>query len=101
MRSVNQDKGEVKFYQDGELVDETEYEGRILHYNTEKKIYLGNSPSLEHNKRRPFKGTIDYFALFNHSLEPTQIKEISTNTGLGLTESYGAYIAPHTLEMCL
>ena len=98
--SINQDEGKVKFYQDGELVDEAEYEGRILHYNNEKKIYLGNSPSLEHNKRRPFKGTIDYFALFNHSLESTQIKEISTNTGLGLTESYGAYVAPHTLEMC-
>jgi len=98
--SINQDEGKVKFYQDGELVDEAEYEGRILHYNNEKKIYLGNSPSLEHNKRRPFKGTIDYFALFNHSLESTQIKEISTNTGLGLTESFGAYVAPHTLEMC-
>jgi hypothetical protein len=98
--TVNQDDGKIKFYQDGELVDETEFSGRVLHYGSKKEIYLGNSPSLEHNKRRPFKGTIDYFALFNHSLEESQVKEISTNTGFGLLESYGDYIAPHTLEMC-
>ena len=90
----------IKLYQDGELVDTASFEGRLLHYLSEKSIYLGNSPSLEYNNRRPFKGTIDYFALYNHSLEEAQIKEISKNRGMGLTESYGDYIAPHTLEMC-
>jgi len=98
--TVNQDEQIIKFYQDGELVDEVEYDGRVLHYLNEKFIYLGDSPSLQYNQRRPFKGTIDYFALFNHSLEEAQIKEISKNEGMGLIESYGDYIAPHTLEMC-
>ena len=64
-------------------------------------MYLGDSPSLVNNKRKPFKGTIDYFAMFNHSLEESFIKEISKNQGLGLTESFGDYIAPHTLAICL
>ena len=98
--TVNQSDNIIKLYQDGELVDTASFEGRLLHYLSEKSIYLGNSPSLEYNNRRPFKGTIDYFALYNHSLEEAQIKEISKNRGMGLTESYGDYIAPHTLEMC-
>ncbi len=98
--TVNQSEKMVKFYQDGILVDSTNYKGRLMHYLSEKQIYLGASPSLEHNGRRPFKGTIDYFGLFNHSLEEAQIKEISTNRAMGLTESYGDYVAPHTLEIC-
>ena len=98
--TVNQTENIIKFYQDGELIDEVNFDGRLLHYFNEKKMYLGNSPSLEYNKRRPFKGTIDYFALFNHSLEESQIKEISLNKSMGLTESFGDYIAPHTLEVC-
>ena len=98
--TVNQDEKIIKFYQDGELVDEAKYTGEVQIYQKEKFIYLGNSPSLEYNLRRPFKGTIDYFALFNHSLEEAQIREISNNKGMGLTEAYGDYIAPHTLEMC-
>jgi len=90
----------LKLYQDGVLEDEIKYEGRLFHYLNEKFMYLGLSPSLKHNHRRPFKGTIDYFALFNHSLEEGQIKEISKNKNLGLAESFGNYIAPHTLEVC-
>ena len=98
--TVNQSDNIIKFYQDGELVDTASFEGRLLHHLSEKSMYLGNSPSLVYNGRRPFKGTIDYFALFNHSLEEAQIKEISKNRGMGLTESYGDYVAPHTLEVC-
>lgn len=98
--TVNSDDKIIKFYQDGELVDETEYTSRILDYRKEKFIYLGDSPSLEHNKRRPFKGIIDYFAIFNHSLEEGQIKQITSDKFYGLTESFGDYTAPHTLEVC-
>jgi len=98
--TVNQDDNVIKFYQDGELVDLIEFPGNLINYASEKKMYLGDSPSLEFNNRRPFGGTIDYFAIFNHSLEEAQVKEISTNKSMGLTESFGDYIAPHTLEVC-
>jgi hypothetical protein len=99
--TINQENKIIKFYQDGELVDEVNFKGRLINHASQKEMYLGNSPSLEHNGRRPFKGTIDYFALFNHSLEESQIKEISENKSMGLTESFGYYIAPHTLSVCL
>ena len=38
--------------------------------------------------------------LFGQALTEAQIKEISTNRAMGLTESYGDYVAPHTLEIC-
>ena len=98
---VDQVDNLIKFYQDGELVDETTFKGRLINHASQKEMYLGDSPSLVNNKRKPFKGTIDYFAMFNHSLEESQIKEISKNQGLGLTESFGDYIAPHTLAICL
>lgn len=98
---VDQVENLIKFYQDGELVDETKFKGRLINHASQKEMYLGDSPSLVNNKRKPFKGTIDYFAMFNHSLEESQIKEISKNQGLGLTESFGDYIAPHTLAICL
>ena len=90
----------IKFYLDGELVDSVNFTGKLLNYGSEKKMYLGNSPSLEYNNRKAFAGTVDYLAVFNHSLEESQIKEISKNKSMGLTESYGDYIAPHTLEVC-
>jgi len=97
---INQVDNIIKFYQDGELVDETEFEGRLINHASQKEMYLGDSPSLVNNKRRPFKGTIDYFAMFNHSLEESQVKEICKNKSMGLTESFGDYIAPHTLSVC-
>ena len=36
----------IKLYQDGELIDEHEYEGRLLRYDKEKFIYLGQTPSI-------------------------------------------------------
>lgn len=90
----------LRLYQDGKLTDEMPYTNRMMHYLQEKYLYIGLSPSLVHNKRIPFKGTVDYFAIFNHSLEESQIEEISNNINFGLMEAFGNYVAPHTLEIC-
>ena len=37
----------IKFYQDGELIDEHEYEGRLMRYDKEKFIYLGQTPQVK------------------------------------------------------
>jgi hypothetical protein len=90
----------VKFFVDGELVDKHIYSGNLYNYWESDFIHLGNSPSFKYNNRIPYKGVIDYFAYFNHSLEDAQIKEISDNKYLGLTEAFGNYVAPHTLVGC-
>ena len=36
----------IKFYQDGELIDEHEYKGRLMRYDKEKFIYLGPAPQM-------------------------------------------------------
>lgn len=98
--TVNHYNKEIRLYQDGKVVDSMEFDGRLMRYPREVTCYFGNSPSLKHNKRRPFKGELDYFAIFNHSLEEAQIEEISNNKNLGLTEKFGDYVTPHTLEVC-
>ena len=87
----------VKFYQDGELVDEDTFVGRIMPYHNEDKIILGDTGSPE-NKRKPFKGVIDYFALWNHSLEEGQVKSLSEKLYMGVTSEFDNYVAAHTLE---
>lgn len=89
----------LKLYQDGELIDEASFEGRLMSYHNEKFILLGQSGSPD-NKRRPFKGRIDYFSFWNHCLEPGQIESIFKNIQLGVTEQFEGYTTPHCLEAC-
>lgn len=90
----------VKFYQDGKLIDERKYEGRLYKYKDNLEFILGQTGSVE-NKRRAFKGVIDYFAVWNHSLEATQIKDLSENLELGVTENFKGYMTKHCLECAL
>ena len=92
---------ELKMYQDGVLVDEVEFTGRLMPYRNEEHIFLGIPGYSSVNSRRPFKGVIDYFAVWNHSLEPDQIKALSNNLHLGVTGEFEGYITPHCLEICL
>ena len=55
----------IKLYQDGELIDEAEFEGRLLPYHNQKYFYLGKLKSkLSMNNRRPFKGLINQLPKF-------------------------------------
>ena len=100
--TVNQYDKVIKLYQDGVLVDSINIDSkdRLIPYFNQEFFYIGKTSTSEYNNRRPFKGVIDYFAIFNHSLEESQIKEISTNRYMGLTDSYGDYVTPHCLEVC-
>ena len=88
----------LKFYQDGELIDETTYEGRLLQYSKEKFIHLGQTPQADHNARKPFQGRIDYLAIWNHSLEDGQVQSIYNNLPLGVLENFEGYETSHCLE---
>ena len=59
----------IKLYQDGELIDEATFEGRLLPYHNQKYFYLGKAGPNSQNGRRPFKGLINQLAIWNHSLE--------------------------------
>lgn len=97
--TVNARDKTIKLYQDGELADTIIYNGVLMKYNSVENIILGLSGSA-HNHRRAFNGVLDYFALWNHSLEEGQVKSISKNIHLGLTEQYDGYLTPHCLEVC-
>ena len=99
--TVNAYDKELKMYQNGILVDEVEFTGRLMPYRNEEHILLGIPGYSSVNSRRPFKGVIDYFAVWNHSLEPDQIKALSNNLHLGVTGEFEGYTTPHCLEICL
>jgi len=88
----------IKLYQDGELIDKAEFEGRLLPYHNQKYFYLGRPGPGSMNNRRPFKGLINQLAIWNHSLEPGQIEAIYNNLGIGVTEGFEGYTTPHCLE---
>ena len=88
----------IKLYQDGELIDEIEFEGRLMPYHKEKTMYLGRPGPNSENSRRFFKGIIHQVAFWNHSLEPGQIKAIYENLHLGVSEQFDGYTNPHNLE---
>lgn len=94
--TVDQYNKAIKFYIDGEIVDELPFRGRLMPYHTKDYLLLGETGSPE-NKRRPFKGVIDYMATWSHSLEPGQIKALSNNLHLGVTENFEGYTNAHTL----
>ena len=97
--TVNIDDKIIKLYQDGELIDETTYEGRLLNYRSAENIIMGLTGSPQ-NQRAAFNGVVDYFALWNHSLEEGQVKSITENIRMGLTEQFDGYLTPHCLEIC-
>lgn len=100
--TVNQYDRTIKLFQDGLLVDTItiDEKDRLMPYFNQEFFYIGKTTTSEHNNRRPFKGVIDYFAIFNHALEDSQIKQISNDRYMGLTNSYGEYTTPHCLEVC-
>ena len=89
----------IKLYQDGKLIDEAKFRGRLLNYNTEKFMYLGRTLEKSENKRRAFKGLIHQFAVWNHSLEPGQVEAVYDNLYLGVSEGFEGYTTPHCLEV--
>jgi hypothetical protein len=97
--TVNQDERIIKFFLDGIKVDEMNYTKRLRNYDSKNSIFIGKSGSKE-NKRQNFKGIVDYFAIWNHSLEETQVKSIADNLFMGVTAGFPGYEAPHCLEAC-
>jgi hypothetical protein len=89
----------IKLYQDNELIDEVTFEGRLMAYHKKKFMYLGKALEESQNKRRPFKGIINQLAIWNHSLEPGQVKSVFDNLQLGVTEQFEGYTTPHCLEL--
>lgn len=90
---------QLKLYINGKLVDKASYTGRLMGYNNQDYIYLGQ-PSAEDNKKRPFRGTIDYFAIWQHTLTESEIEIITDNMLLGLNENFLGYESAHSLTMC-
>lgn len=97
--TVNIKERKICFYQDGELIDEVNYAGNLLNYKKNDSMFIGRTFS-DLNKRIPYKGTVSYFAMWNHSLEKEQIKSISNNVFMGVTEQFDGYLTPHCLEVC-
>ncbi len=96
---VNQFDRKCKVYQNGNLVSMVTFEGDVkIEGSSELNFFLGNNMK-EIDKDNQFEGTIDYFAVFNHSLEPGQVQKISTDTVFGLTEKFEGYLSPHSLEV--
>lgn len=94
--TVNQIDKQVKIFQDGILKNTTSFNKNTdSHKLGTEFILLGNSGSTD---TLQFKGFIDYFAVFNHSLNREQIKTISTESKLGLTEQFEGYNCCHNLE---
>lgn len=86
----------ARFYIDGELVDEVSFKGRTMPYHSKDHIMIGKTGSPE-NGRKGFKGVIDYVATWEHCLEPGQVKAISDNLHMGVTENFEGYVNTHTL----
>ena len=97
--TVDQKKKIIKFFVDGEKVNETAYNKKLRRYSFKNSNFIGKSGSWD-NKRQHFKGIIDYFAIWNHSLEEEQIKSIYRGLYMGLTEKFKGYETPHCLELC-
>lgn len=95
--TVNQIDKQVKIFQDGILKSTTSFSKKTdSHKVGTEFILLGNNESTDTFQ---FEGIIDYFAVFNHSLNSEQIRTISTESKLGLTEQFEGYNSCQNLEV--
>jgi hypothetical protein len=78
----------IKLYQNGELVSVNQFSESPLNHNGETLMMLGDINEYSFGNK-PFFGDIDYFAIFKHSLNDNEIKEISLEKNMGLTEQFG------------
>ena len=97
--TVNQETNEIMLFQDGKKVDELVFSKKLRRYDGKSYAFIGKSGS-EYNQRQHFKGIVDYFAIWNHSLEEEQLKVIYDNLHMGLSAAFPGYEAPHCLEIC-
>ena len=94
--TVDQYNKLARFYIDGKLVDEVNFKGRTMPYHNKDHIMIGKTGSPD-NGRKGFKGVIDYVATWEHCLEPGQVKAVSDNLHMGVTENFKGYENTHTL----
>jgi hypothetical protein len=97
--TVNQFDKKCTIFQNGNLLSTHTFEGNTkIRGSSDLMFFLGNNMKDIDNGNQ-FEGTIDYFAVFNHSLEPGQIQKISTDSAFGLTETFEGYMSSHSLEV--
>lgn len=94
--TVDQRNEVMRLYLDGVKVDELEFRKKLQHHHEQKEILIGQTGN-EGNKRRAFKGVVDYVALWSHSLEEGQVEALSKNLHLGVLENFEGYTNAHSL----
>lgn len=96
--TINPDKKKIKFYQDGELVSEEEYD-YLYNYVSQPYFYLGCGDPERYENRNYYRGLIDEFAIWNKVLPPHEISEISLNQHYGLSQNFGSYTHDYSLNV--
>jgi len=75
--NLNLKERKIVVYQDGIKMGETKFKSTLLNYTKKKNFYLGVGDPKRRGDERFYKGTIDYFGVFNCNLNFDEIKEIS------------------------
>jgi hypothetical protein len=100
---VNHNDKIICVYQDGIKIGEVAFND-IYDYSKEKYFYLGSAVpdrELMRNITGPkyFKGTIDFFAVWDTVLNEDEINEISTNFESNLSRDFGKYKSSYSLKV--
>jgi beta-1,4-galactosyltransferase 1 len=95
--TIDKEKKEISFYQDGVKVETKKYENELHDYENEKYFYLGSNNQRSREDKKYFGGSIGVFAVFNKILGEKEIIEISENSCFGLTQNFGNYVSDRNL----
>lgn len=90
---------EIKFYQDGNLIDTQYYSESMYDYVLEQFFYIGCSINQNKDLDNFFKGYFDQFAVYNKKLSEKEIEEISTRNGEPLTQIGQNYKSTKNLKV--
>ena len=95
--TINVEERSLKVFQDGVIIGYNEFR-RLHNYLNEEHFYLGVG-NLNADNKKWFRGLIDSFAIFNKELSSDEILEISKNEFFGLTQNFGDYVSPDSLQV--
>lgn len=101
--TVDSDRKTISLYKNGKKINTTKYTGELPIYDDIDQMLVG-FPMVYKNKfktKRPFNGNIQYFSIWNYAISDDEVKSISENLLMGVTDNIDSYRSKHFLDVCL
>jgi hypothetical protein len=96
--TLNQSLREINFYQDGEHIGKTNWEGELKDYSDEKYFFIGAGNPKRNGDPNFFKGYIDSLVVLEGILSENEVKSVSATNDFSEYKKSGSILCHYDAE---